>query len=70
MKVKLQRKVEVWIEETYDIDNTDSETLQDLIGYETDCYEVEPLWETQEDLGPVEIYDENWNLLYKNYSDE
>lgn len=64
MKVKLQRKVEVWIEETYEVDNTNQETLQDLIEYEKECDEVEPLWETQEDLGPVEIYDEDWNCLY------
>lgn len=70
MKVRLQRKVEVWVEEVYDIDNTNSETLQDLINYEKECYEVEPLWETQEDLGPVEIYDNNWNILYSNIKDE
>ena len=49
--------------------NTNQETFQDLIGYEKECDEVEPLWETQEDLGPVEIYDDSWKLI-KSINDE
>ena len=70
MKVRLQRKVKVWIKEVYEIENTNLETFQDLIGYEKECYEVEPLWETQEDLGLVEIYDEDWNVIYSNINDK
>ena len=70
MKVRLQRKVEVWVEEVYDIDDINLETIENLINYENDCYEVDTLWETQEDLGPVEIYDEDWNVIYSNIKDE
>ena len=70
MKVRLQRKVEVWVEEVYDIDDINPETIENLINYENDCYEVDTLWETQEDLGPVEIYDKDWNVIYSNIKDE
>lgn len=65
MKVILQRKVQVWIEEIYDIDKLDEKTIDNLIDYEKECYSLDTLWETQEDLGPVEIYDTEWNLLYQ-----
>ena len=63
MRVRLQRKVEVWIEETYDVEEVTPEVIQDLVDYNKECYSVEPLWETQEDVGPIEIYNENWDLI-------
>ena len=64
MKIIVQRKVEVWIEETYNIE--DESQIQDAIDYDGLEYdELDVLWETQEDLGPVEVYDEDWKLLYK-----
>lgn len=68
MKIIVQRKVEVWIEETYDIE--DESQIQDAIDYDLEYNELDVLWETQEDLGPVEVYDENWKLLYSNIKDE
>lgn len=62
MKIIVQRKVEVWIEETYDIE--DESQIQDAIDYDLEYNELDVLWGTQEDLGPVEVYDENWKLLY------
>lgn len=65
MKIKVQRKVNIWIEESYNIENKSQ--IQDAINYDLDCYNIETLWETQEDLGPVEVFDENWNSIYNNY---
>ena len=68
MKIIVQRKVEVWIEETYNIE--DESQIQDAIDYDLEYDELDVLWETQEDLGPIEVYDENWKLLYSNIKDE
>ena len=65
MKIKVQRQVNIWIEESYDIENESQ--IQDAIDYNLDYYNIETLWETQEDLGPVEVFDENWNSIYNNY---
>lgn len=65
MIIKVQRKVNIWIEEFYDIENESQ--IQDAINYDLDPYNIETLWETQEDLGPVEVFDENWNSIYNNY---
>ena len=40
MRIIVQRKVEIWVEDIYDIED-----------------------ESQIDLGPIEIYDEKWNLI-------
>ena len=68
MKIKVQRKVNIWIEESYDIENESQ--IQDAINYDLDYYNIETLWETQEDLGSVEVFDENWNKIYSNIEDE
>ena len=68
MKIIVQRKVEVWIEETYDIE--DESQIQDAMDYNLEYNELDVLWETQEDLGPVEVYDKNRKLLYSNIKDE
>lgn len=68
MIIKVQRKVNIWIEESYDIENESQ--IQDTINYDLDCYNIETLWETQEDLGPVEVFDENWNSIYNNYEND
>lgn len=65
MIIKVQRKVNIWIEESYDIENESQ--IQDAINYNLDYYNIETLWETQENLGPVEVFDKNGNSIYKNY---
>ena len=64
MKIIVQRKVEVWVEDIYHID--DESQIEDAINYDIDSDDSETLWETQADLGPVQVYDENWNTLYSN----
>ena len=68
MIIKVQRKVNIWIEESYDIENESQ--IQDAINYDLDYYNIETLWETQEDLGPIEVLDENWNSIYNNYEND
>ena len=65
-KIYVQRKVEVWIEDVYHVEDLSEDTLEKAINYDLDYEESETLWDTLVDLGPVEVYDENWNLLRKN----
>ena len=65
-KIIVQRKIEVWVEDIYHVKDLSEETLDKAINYDLDYEDCEVLWETQVDLGPVEIYDENWNLLRKH----
>ena len=69
MKIIVQRLVKVWIEEGYDVEDLSEDTLEDVIVYNKECYDTEVLWETQEDLGPIEIYDDSWKLI-KSINDE
>lgn len=63
MKIIVQRLVKIWVEESYDVEDLSEDTLEDVIMYNIEGYDIEPLWETQEDLGPVEIYDNSWKLI-------
>lgn len=66
-KIYVQRKVEVWIEDIYYVEDLSEETLEKAINYDFLNYEnYGVLWETQIDLGPVEVYDENRNLIKTN----
>ena len=69
-KIYVQRKVEVWVEEIYNVEEINDVTINSAINYFLDPYEEETLWETQVDLGPVEIYDKNRNKIYSNIEDE
>lgn len=64
MKIYVQRKIEVWIEDTYEIDEITQDNIDDAIDYNIDSINTEVLWETQDELGPVEVYDENRNNIY------
>jgi hypothetical protein len=65
-KFYVQRKVEVWVEDIYKVEEINDETIEAAINYDLDPDDSEVLWETQVDLGPVEVYDENWNLIRKD----
>lgn len=62
MKITVQRKVEIWVEDIYNVE--DESQVQNAIDYEIDSVKSNVLWETQEDLGPVEVYNEDWKLIY------
>ena len=62
-RLYVQRKVEVWIEEVYKVEEINDDTINAAVNYDIDPDYTETLWETQTDLGPVEVYDRNSNLL-------
>ena len=65
-KIYVQRKIEVWVEDVYRVEEINNDTIQDAINYDIDIDESEVLWETQIDLGPVEVYDEHRKKIYSN----
>lgn len=64
--IYVQRKIEVWVQDTYEVEEVNSDTIEAAINYDLDVDEEETLWETQIDLGPVEVYDEHRNIIYIN----
>lgn len=62
-KIYVQRKVEVWIEDIYRVEEINDETIEAAINYDLDSDDSEVLWESQIDLGPVQVFDHNNNLL-------
>ena len=68
--MRIQRKVEVWIEDIYRVEEINDEIIESAINYNLDPDDSDVLWETQIDLGPVEVYDKNWNKIYSNIEDE
>lgn len=69
-KIYVQRKVEVWVEDIYRVEEINDETIESAINYGLDPDDSEVLWETLIDLGPVEVYDKNRNKIYSNIKDE
>lgn len=65
-KIYVQRKIEVWVEDIYKVEEINDETIEAAINYDLDSDDSDVLWETQVDLGPVEIFDENRNLIRKD----
>jgi hypothetical protein len=62
-KIYVQRKVEVWVEDVYKVEEINDETIESAVNYELDPDSCDILWDTQIDLGPIEVYDHNNNLL-------
>ena len=69
-KIYVQRKVEVWIEDIYRVEEINDETIEAAINYDLDPDDSDILWETQVDLGPVEVFDQHNKKLYSNIKDE
>jgi len=69
-KIYVQRKVEVWIEDIYRVDEINDEIIESAIKYDLDPDDSDVLWETQIDTGPVEVFDEHRNIIYSNIKDE
>lgn len=63
MRIIIQRKVEVWIEESYNL--KDESEIKDAIEYGISPITTEVLWETQQDTDNIDIYDEHYNELSK-----
>ena len=62
-KIYIQRKVEVWVEDIYRVEEINDETIEAAINYDLDPDDSEVLWETQIDLGPIQVFDHNNKLL-------
>ena len=62
-KIYVQHKVEVWVEDIYRVEEINDETIEAAINYDLDSDDNEVLWETQIDLGPIQVFDHNNNLL-------
>ena len=62
-EICVQRKVEVWVEDIYKVEEINDETIEAAINYDLDPDFTETLWETQVDLGPIQVFDHNNNLL-------
>ena len=69
-KIYVQRKVEIWIEDTYKVEEINDNTIQDAINYDLDVDNSEVLWESLIDLGPVEVFDHNYKKLYSNITED
>ena len=65
-KIYVQRKVEVWVEDTYMVEEINDKTIEAVINYDVNVEDSCTLWETLIDLGPVRVYDENQNLITTN----
>ena len=62
-KIIVQRRVDVWVADTYEVEDLSEKTIQDAIDYNLDADESDTLWETQVDLGPIQVFDHNNKLL-------
>lgn len=62
-KIYVQRKVEVWVEDIYHVEDLSEETLEKAINNNLDYEESETLWDTIIELGPVKIYNKDWKLI-------
>lgn len=69
-KIYVQRKVEVWVEDIYMVEEINDKTIEAAINYDIDVEDSDTLWETLIDLGPVEVYDEHHKLIYNKKYDE
>ena len=65
-KIYVQRKIEVWVQEVYNVEEINDETIEAAINYDIDADESETLWESLIDLGPVEVFDQHNKKLYSN----
>ena len=65
-KIYVQRKIEVWVEDIYHVEDLSEETLEKAINYDLDYEDCEVLWETQIDLDPVEVFDQHYKKIYSN----
>ena len=65
-KIYVQRRVEVWVEDVYKVEEINDEIIKAAVNYDIDADESETLWESLIDLGPVEVFDQHNKKLYSN----
>lgn len=69
-KFCIQRKIEVWIEDIYRVEEINDEIIESAINYDLDPDDSDVLWETQVDLGPVEVFDQHNKKIYSNIKED
>lgn len=69
-KIHVQRKVEVWVEDSYTVDEINDDIIQQAINYELPFEDSDTLWETQVELGPIEVYNQHNKKIYSNIKNE
>ena len=69
-KIYVQRKIEVWVEDIYKVEEINDKIIESAINYDLDVDESETLWDTLIDLGPVEVYDHHNKKIYSNIKNE
>ena len=69
-KICVQRKIEVWIEDIYRVEEINDEIIESAINYDLDPDDSDVLWETQVDLGPVEVFDQHNKKIYSNIKED
>ena len=65
-KIYVQRKIEVWVEDIYKVEEINDKIIESAINYDLDPDDSDVLWETQVDLGPVEVFDQHYKNIYSN----
>ena len=69
-KFYVQRKIEVWVVDIYRVEEINDEIIESAINYDFDPDDSDVLWETQVDLGPVEVFDQHNKKIYSNIKNE
>ena len=69
-KFYVQRKIEVWVVDIYRVEEINDEIIESAINYDFDPDDSNVLWETQVDLGPVEVFDQHNKKIYSNIKNE
>ena len=65
-KIHVQRLVSVWVEDTYEVENTREETIRKAVNYEFDPISGETMWDSMVDSGPVEVLSEDYKTKLYN----
>lgn len=67
-KLKVQRLVKVWVEDIYNVDEITQEAVDAAIEYEIDADDYDTLWDSVEELGSYNVFDNDGNLIYSKHS--
>lgn len=68
-KLRVQRLVKVWIEDIYHVDKINQETIDSAINYDIDADDCDEIWDTMEELGSYDVFDDKGNLIYSKHNE-
>lgn len=64
-KLRVQRLVKVWIEDVYHVDEITPEIIDSAIDGDLEADDYDTIWDSMEELGAYEVYNDDGNLIYK-----